>query len=73
MISLKSNIANVKTKPFLCIGNFVSIYISDFCCEYHIDDCLDVKIECIRSLNEVVDFILSKTIVGDDMSKMSLM
>ena len=71
--SLKSNTANVKIKPFFCIGNFVFIYISDFCCQVHVHDCLDVKIECIHVMNEFVDLILSKSVVGDELSKMSLM
>ena len=49
------------------------IYLTVYCCDVHVDDCLEVKLECLHYLNELVDFILLKTIVGDSMSHMSLM
>ena len=54
--------------------NVVLICISDyFCCEFHVDDCLEVKLECIHYMNELVDFIVSKSAVGDLLSHLSLM
>jgi len=50
----------------------LSIPDPDYCCECHVNDCLSVRLECIQYLNEVVDFIVSGTAVGDVMSKLSL-
>ena len=48
------------------------VHFSDFCCEFHVNACLEVKLECIQYLNELVDCILSKSVVGDAMSELSL-
>jgi hypothetical protein len=48
------------------------VFIPDFCCEFHVNDSAEVKLECIQYLNEVVDYILSQTAVGDIMSELSL-
>jgi len=47
-------------------------FVPDFCCEFHVNDSLEVRLECIHYLNELVDFILSKSAVGDVMSHLSL-
>ena len=48
-------------------------FISDFCCEFHVNDSHEVKLECIRCLDEIVDSILSHSVVGEFMCQMSLM
>jgi hypothetical protein len=69
----KSYITNVGMRLFIYIVNCDFIYISDFCCESHVNDSLDVKLECIHYMNELIDCILSNTVVGDDLSQLSLM
>jgi hypothetical protein len=49
------------------------VFIPDFCCDFHVNASVEVKMECIQYLNELVDMILSHTAVGDVMSELSLM
>ena len=61
-------------KLLFCIVKMILICISDlFCCESHVDDCSEVKLECIQYMNEVIDSILSKSVVGDVFAQISLM
>ena len=51
----------------------IGISVSDFCCQFHVNDCQEVKLECIQFMNEIIDRILSRTVVGENMSQLSLM
>ena len=51
----------------------ILICISDFCCGYHVNDCLEAKIECMKYMDELVESILSHTVVGHELSHLSLM
>ncbi len=65
-------IVNVRMK--LCIFIDESFFfISEYCCESHINDSLEVRLECIHYMDILIDSILSKSVVGDEMSELFLM
>jgi hypothetical protein len=49
------------------------ICVSDFCCENHVDDSYEVRLECIRHMNEFIDFIVSNSVIGDEFGELSLL
>ncbi len=67
--SWKNLIVNVES--LFCIDNYF-ISISDYCCDWHVNDSIEVKRDCIRCLDELVDSILSETVVGMEMAQLSL-
>ena len=43
---------------------------ADFCCEFHVNDPVPVKMECIACMGEVIDSILSQKVCSDMLSNM---
>jgi hypothetical protein len=53
----RSKHIDCKRKPFILYRWNVFVFFAVFCCNWHVDASLEIKYDCIRCLDECVEFL----------------